>query len=571
MLALLSGALLHSQQAQAAQSTFYGVNMNLLTSTSTPTDTVAPVATATDTPVAASATATDTPAATATDTPAAASTNTPTPATATATATPAPTATPKPTPVYTGTAPTLLDINAASTAVGVQQNGNWCGIATIALIANYLGIGVTQDQVAGMITDPSSTSEWGMPPYNAKLAYGPGVTADISRDFGTDPRSIAEGLTLATGWQYHAKVDTAGAWDATKHIVWDLMNTRQPISVFVDHGQHSVVVFGVSATKNPMTYPSSITGIWVWDPGGGKYQVGIQPKQIMEISLSTWLYGITSWTNFYGSDYFKYPYASNVWNGLPFDPDPAVGPYTYISSKYNHLWIGHYVWVSAWGGAGLNADWELNQYGALIAGLPGSGFPATPPGYTGSVVPMPNNIPPPPPPVQVFTYAPLPKPHPKPVPKPTPRPTSTPRPTPRRGPSPTPDLPWPPTPTTAPSQPEALACASAFCMPGALPPGWVTLLVALFGALLLSGVLLYPRRARLARIGATLEVDGAGPQPMPPAEPPAPAAVDIGPVIVPVLEAEAPAGPEALAELEATAPELAEPGEPESPTERAGE
>ncbi|MDE3228272.1 MAG: hypothetical protein KGO05_00195, partial [Chloroflexota bacterium] len=382
-LAMISGALLDAQPASASPAGFTGVSLRSLAVTNTPSVTDTPIATATDTPL---------PAPTATDTPVA--TNTPTPA-------PTATATPRPTPTTTTTRKTVLDINAAATYVGVQQNGNWCGIATIALIANYLYPNSTsQGYIANLISDPNSTSEWGAPTYDAALGYGPGVTADISRDFGTDPRSIAYGLTAATGWQYHAKVDTASAWDATIHIVDDMINTQQPISVFVDHGQHSVIVYGVStasSTDNPVTNPSSITKIWVWDPGGGVVGTGIQPSQKLAIPISEWLSGLTSWANFYGSDYFKYSYASNIYGGRPLDPDPGVGPYTYVASKYNHLWIGHWVWVSASGGAGLNADWELNQYGALIRGMDGSGFPATPAGYTGSSVPMPNNQPPPPP------------------------------------------------------------------------------------------------------------------------------------------------------------------------------
>lgn len=568
-LALFSGALLHSQPAQAAaRSTFYGVSQNALVSTSTATSTTSTAPTATDTPAATATTAPTTTATTAptatatfaaTDTPTVVATDTPT-ATPVGTATPSPTATPKPTPVYTGAAPTLLDISSAVATVGQQSAGNWCGIATVALIANYLGIPIAQTDVANMISDPSSTSEWGGPTPRYISSWGqwiPGVTADIAYDFGTDPRSIAEGLTLATGWQYHAKVDTYGARDATYHIIWDLMNTRQPISVFVDHGQHSVVVYGVQASGDPMTNPGSIQYIYVWDPGS-QTQSGIQSSPRMKIPINTWLSGFTDNG---ASDYFKYPYSSNVLGGIPLDPDPSVGPYTYIPSKYNHLWVGHYVWVSAWGGPGLNADWELNQGGALIAGAPGSGFPTTPEGYTGPVVGMPTNPPPPPPPVQVFTYKPLPKPQPKPRPTPTPRPTATPRPTPRRRGSPTPDLGWTPQPTPSVAPAEQLACASSICETNMLPPGWITLLVALLGALMLSGVLLYPRRARLARGAVALEATAL---PMPPDMPEAPAtpeatdAPPLGPVIVPVLTAKEPT-------------KVVEAGESESPTERAEE
>ncbi|HEX8733216.1 MAG TPA: hypothetical protein VF725_14280, partial [Ktedonobacterales bacterium] len=462
-LAMISGALLDAQSASAAPAGFYGASLRGLVATDTP------AATATDTPVA---TATDTPAATATDTPAA--TNTPTPA---------PTATPRPTPTTTATHKVYLNITAALNATHQQRSGsNLCGVATITLIANYLYpySNTTQLGVAGMINATSSTSEWGAPTpaYVSGFGWRPGFTADIAYDFGTDPRSIAYGLTATTGWQYHAKVDTASAWDATIHIVDDMINTQQPISVIVDHGLHSVVVYGVKtrySTDNPVTNPSSITDIYVWDPAGGDITTGIQSSPTMEVPISLWLSGVIPWS---GETYFKYPYSSNPYdvNGtwISLDPDPIVGPYTYLASKKNHLWNGHWVWLSASGGAGLNADWELNQYGALIRGLDGSGFPATPAGYAGPSVPMPNDLPPPPPPVRHVYIVALPKPHPKPVPKPTPtpRPTATATP-PRWRSSPTPDLPWPTQPPASDPPPAQRVCLSSFCLPDAQSSTWL--------------------------------------------------------------------------------------------------
>src|SRR6185437_7901809 len=106
---------------------------------------------------------------------------------------------------------------------------------------------------------------------------------------------------------------------------------RQPISVFVDHGQHSVIVSGVEATDDPIKNPGSITAIHVWDPGGGVNHVGIQPHLEEVVPISAWLSGVISWS---GSDYFKYPYAANVYQGKALDPDPAVGPYAYVPSAY---------------------------------------------------------------------------------------------------------------------------------------------------------------------------------------------------------------------------------------------
>lgn len=398
-LALLSVALLRSQSVDAAaRTTYYGISVGSTAASAqidTPTDT--PTDTATPTP---------------TDTPTATPTNTPTPV-PTATATPS------------GPPPHVLDVSAAATQAGwPQQFSNWCGIATVALIADYINPGspVSQSAIVSMLNNPANQSIWSYPPPSSSY-WGPYVPTNISGDFGTDPRSLAEGLTLATGRLYHAKVDTSGAWDTTVHIVHDLLVSRQPISVFVDHGQHSVIVSGVEATGDPLTNPKSITAIHVWDPGGGVNHVGIQAQIHVVVPIATWLSGVIAWS---GSDYFKFPYAANVYQGKALDPDPAVGPYAYQTSGYNHLWVGQYVYLSPLASgetANLSSDWELNQYGTLIAGLPGGTWPNLPDGYTGSSVPMPTNPPPPPPPVQP------PKPAPKLPPPPPPRPTPTARPT----------------------------------------------------------------------------------------------------------------------------------------------
>ncbi len=491
-LATLSGALLSGQIASAAAlATTSGASMSATPASSTATNTA--TLTSTNTPAA---TATDTPAATPTDTPTATDTPTSTPAgtpTATATTGPTPTATTPPNPY-------ALDISAAiAEAAWPQQYSNWCGVATVAAIADYINpqSQVSQQGVLNALNNPANASEWGYP---TQSGWGPYVPTDIARDFGTDPRSLAEGLTLATGIQYHVIVDTNGAWDTTIHIVDDLLTTRQPISVFVDHGQHSIVVSGVDATSDPIKDPKSITAIHVWDPGGGESGVGIQPHLEQAVPISLWLSGIISWS---GSDYFKYPYAANDYQGAPLDPDPAVGPYTYHSAKYNHMWVGHYVYLSPVAGAAsasLSADWELNPYGALYVGYATTQYPAIPPGYSGPTVPMPTNPPPPPPPVRP----------PKPAPRLPPPATPTPRPKPTATAIPTATLSPTATPAPSPTSPPDPVCASLSCALASLQiypaPIVITLLLlfllglALMAPLLTQGFIM--RRARSATGGA---------------------------------------------------------------------
>ena len=291
-------------------------------------------------------------------------------------------------------------------------------------MANYLGSGVSQSAIYSMLNNQQNESMWGYPPPSSSY-WGPYVAANISGDFGTDPRALAEGMTLATGRLYHAKVDVNGAWDTTIHIVRDMLVSRQPISVFVDHGMHSVIVAGVDATGDPLSNPNSITAIHVWDPGGGVNSVGIQSTMEVVVPMSQWLSGTIPWS---GASYLKFPYAANVYQGKALDPDPAVGPYAYVPAQVNHLWIGHNVYISplaSGDSAGLSSDWELDQYGTLIAGLPSSPSPNIPDGYTGATVPMPANPPPPPPPVKPPVIAPKKAPLPPPRPTPTARPTLT--------------------------------------------------------------------------------------------------------------------------------------------------
>jgi hypothetical protein len=83
-----------------------------------------------------------------------------------------------------------------------QANSNWCAVASIELVANYtyqMQSGQSyfpfhaggQQQIAADLNSAASVSQWGTPSYNG---VGPGFAADIARDFGTDPRSIAWGI-----------------------------------------------------------------------------------------------------------------------------------------------------------------------------------------------------------------------------------------------------------------------------------------------------------------------------------------------------------------------------------------
>jgi hypothetical protein len=272
---------------------------------------------------------------------------------------------------------------AVSAASWPQQHGNWCGIATIAAIAQFRGQSISQQDVVTYLNSDAGVSEWGTP--SKVTNQGPGFSGDIARDAGSDPRSLAASLTFAGGGADHVVVDVRGNWDATQHLAADLVRSNEPISVIVYHGFHSVLVSGVYATANPETNPSSITGFDVWDPGVGVPGGNIQPDQEDFVSLSTWLNSQYYW----GS-----PYAPNYFGSIPYDPDPAVGPYINSPStgKNGHLWIGHYVYIRPDAASdpftAVNPDWEIDQSGALIEGFLGE----TPTGYSGPVTSIPTVV-----------------------------------------------------------------------------------------------------------------------------------------------------------------------------------
>lgn len=267
---------------------------------------------------------------------------------------------------------------AAVAAAWPQQGDQWCGIATVAAIARYQGsTTATQNGIANYLNSDAAVSVWGTPTRAAGY-WGPGFRADISRDFGTDPRSLTVGLVWAAGGQYHQFIAAADVYDASVRLARDLERSQQPISVFVDHGLHSVVVSAVFSTTNPMVDASGITGFEVWDPAWDIPNTGIQTNEFEDVSLNTWLGS----TNYWGL-----PYRVNTINGYTYDPNPAVGPYRYDLSISGHaatLWSGHYVYIRPdpleVQSAHASVDWAFNQNGQLIKGFSGEFSPA----YQGS-------------------------------------------------------------------------------------------------------------------------------------------------------------------------------------------
>lgn len=267
--------------------------------------------------------------------------------------------------------------NAVNAAAWPQQNKLWCGIATVAAIAKFKNVATaSQQSMADYLNSPAATSAWGTPGPAAGY-YGPGFSADISRDFGSDPRSLAQALAGTTNQPYHQMVDLSSAYEASASLAADVVRSGEPISVFVDHALHSVLVSAVFATGDPIANPGSITGFQVWDPAWSVANTGIQPDEVDNVPLSVWLNN---------SAYWGQAYSTNWISGYIYDPDPAVGPYAFdptVLTRQTNLWSGHYVYIrpDAAGSAmaGVSADWAENQNGALIKGWDGQ----IPTGYTG--------------------------------------------------------------------------------------------------------------------------------------------------------------------------------------------
>jgi hypothetical protein len=276
----------------------------------------------------------------------------------------------------------LARVGASVVAAGwPERQSTWCGIAATTAIVNYRAgfANVTQQAVARVLDNPFSASPWGTPSYQPALGPGPGSRADISRDIGTDPRALAFGQADFVRSPYANVVARRGAYDATRHLIADLLSSREPIQALVLHGAHSVLVSGVIATDDPVADPSSILDLEVWDPGYGLLGQNIQFAQMEIVPLNVWLSSRAYW----GA-----PYAENRQGHVLDDPDPAVGPYAYDPKhgQTAHLWVGHYVYIrpeaSDAPAAQVSPDWALDPSGAVIAGAHGE----LPPGYSGPAV-----------------------------------------------------------------------------------------------------------------------------------------------------------------------------------------
>jgi hypothetical protein len=263
-----------------------------------------------------------------------------------------------------------------------QKGSNWCGVATVAVVANYtyqlyggqnyfpFHVGGQQQIVNDMNSD-AAVSQWGTPTWNG---VGPGFRADISRDFGTDPRSLAwaalyestagaqlhlqrAGYTLprwaTDSFSMHNVIYHGSVVNAVAGMARTLARFQQPLSVTTDHGLHSIVVSGVYATTNPISqYPANVTAVVSWDPGVGSPWGGNQSAREVTWANYTFNNTATMWGSVYSA------------NGND-DPDPAVGIYTPNGSYPSH-WIGFRTTIEPDSQTSVSVDYALDENGTVM-------------------------------------------------------------------------------------------------------------------------------------------------------------------------------------------------------------
>lgn len=267
-----------------------------------------------------------------------------------------------------------------------QAPGPYCGIETAEATVNYndqvRGLGMrfrtTADQkTVARNNQTSGASQWGHPtPINP---YG-GIT-NISRDTGTDPRSIAYMTWNYTPnntyyhnyvyrWQFATSSQPAfytQVLQATTSMARALATWHEPLSAQINGGFHSILVTGVYSYTDPRyTYPAQITSVVYRDP------MAYYAVSRFEVSIGTWAgghfstpYGVYSlWSLYYGDRYSVGDRKNTS------DPEPAVGVYVPTTSHPIH-WYRGFTWIQRdnnWANGAWSPDWAYTSTGAKMIG-----------------------------------------------------------------------------------------------------------------------------------------------------------------------------------------------------------
>lgn len=263
-----------------------------------------------------------------------------------------------------------------------QANGPYCAIATAEGVINYddekWGIGlrftsVTNQTAIGKDNQHSGASEWG---YATPLNEAAGIT-NIAPDQGVDPRSAAYIQTHWTNvghlifhnyiyrWQFAHQYEPGfrgQATEATTSLAQNLEAFREPLSVIVNGGMHSLLVAGIWSANDPAThYPAGIQGLVYHDP------MFSQADSRYEVDIDTWTTNglndagnYTLWSRYYGVT------AGGSVNTA--DPEPTIGPYTPTKSAPDH-WYQGFSWITRdqiLDDARYGPDWAFTMFGQRL-------------------------------------------------------------------------------------------------------------------------------------------------------------------------------------------------------------
>jgi hypothetical protein len=255
-----------------------------------------------------------------------------------------------------------------------QHKGNWCGIANIRTIQVYdwlyyngsaPKLDNSQEAIYSRLN--SNTSPWG-----SGNGY---VRANISRDFGTDPRAISYGTWVESPpssqsqpYWFHNRIyrtdNLTATYDFSADFGANTVTHNDPISVTIDGGFHSYVVDGVWAFSDP-SQPggSAIRSIDTWDSWlnhANNSPDGTHPYNQTQQEL----WALSDWTSLaklWGQGY-------NTNNGS--DPEPDTPNHYYVPpfpGGFTNHWNTYFITIEQddVNDAQTSHDYALDQNGSL--------------------------------------------------------------------------------------------------------------------------------------------------------------------------------------------------------------
>lgn len=280
-----------------------------------------------------------------------------------------------------------------------QFTTNYCFVAAVQAIANYeywaQGAAIPfphqnnqgpADDNPSHATSGANGTAWQIlydmdnylrPTFGTITPTGSGSTrrpftlADISRDFGGDPRAHAVAARLETPDQhyYHQYIYHSGSgiavatYGLARGVATTFWDGASPEIAIVDHALHSVVIAGVWADANPaLVSNANIDSFAVYNPwDNANFSPFLNGAYYARVSYAAW----TSPTN--AVVWWGQPYNSN--NGD--DPDPIIGIYQAgpgTSHPNATHWIGNWVSIQRDNDATDNADAAIDENGNVMTG-----------------------------------------------------------------------------------------------------------------------------------------------------------------------------------------------------------